>query len=805
MLGRYRVLDLTDERGHLAAFMLASLGADVVLIEPPDGSSARRRGPFAGGSEHRERSLTFWGWNRGKRSVVLDLDAALGQSELANLAAGADVVFESGAVPVDLAALRLANPSLVTVSISAFGTSGPKAEWPATDLTALAASCQLAITGDSDRPPVRTVVPQAFLHASADAAVGAMLALTERERSGRGQHVEVTAQRSAMQATQSYVLAAPLGGTPAERASGGVRTGGLDVKLLWPCKDGFASVTFLFGASMGPFTRRLMAWLYEEGYCNEATRDKDWIEYAAQLYDGREPVEEYERVKAIVGEFCLSKTKEELLEAASSRVLLIAPVATPEEVVQSPQFEAREYWDHVDDSELSERPVKAPGSYTHSSLVDIAPLSRAPRLGEHTQSVLKEPSRRPAPSCRTAGGGARVAPLEGVKVLDLTWAMAGPAMTRVMADFGATVVRVETSGHLDVARTIGPFVNDTPGVDASGLLFNMTTGKRSIALDLRQAEACAVLDELVAWTDVLVESFSPRGREVLKLEYERLAGLNPGLIMMSSCLFGQSGPLQRYAGFGTMGAALSGFFHLTGWPDRPPCGPFGAYSDYMSPRFGLCALLAALEHRHRTGEGQYLDFAQAEAAAHFLTPTLLDYAINGTVGCRDGNNDAALAPHGVYRCAGVDDWVAIACRDDRDWRALSELLARDDLAELTIAERRARRTEIDDAVAAWTAPRTGIDAESALIAHGVPAHGVQNSGECAADAQLAHLEHFITVPHAEHGTIVIEGSRISLDATPASVGASPPLLGQDTVEVLTGVLGFSDERIGELLACGALE
>src|SRR5262245_13445526 len=270
MLGTCRVLDLTDERGQLAAFILAGLGADVVLVEPPGGSPARRRGPFAGGVVHPERSLTFWGWNRGKRGVVLDLDTTGGAAELARLAVGADVLFESGAVPVDAPALRRANPRLVTVSISAFGTSGPKAGWPATDLTALAAGCQLAITGDADRPPVRTMVPQAFLHASADAAGGALMALTERATSGQGQHVEVTAQRSVMQATQSYVLAAPLGGAPAQRMSGGVRTGGLDVKLMWPCKDGFASVGFLFGASIGPFTRRLMHWIHEEGYCNEA-------------------------------------------------------------------------------------------------------------------------------------------------------------------------------------------------------------------------------------------------------------------------------------------------------------------------------------------------------------------------------------------------------------------------------------------------------------------------------------------------------------------------------------------------------
>src|SRR5262249_20607690 len=209
---------------------------------------------------------------------------------------------------------------------------------------------------------------------------------------------------------------------------------------------------------------------------------------------------------------------------------------------------------------------------------------------------------------------------------------------------------------------------------ASGLLFNMTTGKRSVGLDLRQPLARGVLDDLVRWADVVVESFSPRGRAALDLEYQRLVQLNPTLILMSSCLFGQSGPLERYAGFGTMGAALSGFFHLTGWPDRAPCGPFGAYSDYMSPRFGVCALLAAIDHRRRTGEGQYLDFAQAEAAVHFLAPAVLDYVVNGTVTSRDGNRDAAMVPHGVYPCAGDDEWIAMVCRDDDDWRVLAGVL-----------------------------------------------------------------------------------------------------------------------------------
>ncbi|HEY1281408.1 MAG TPA: CoA transferase [Acidimicrobiales bacterium] len=804
MLGTYRVLDLTDDRGNVAAFILAGLGADVVLIEPPTGSAGRRRGPFAGGRDDPERSLSFWAWNRGKRSAVLDLTTADGAAELGRLCEDIDVVFESGAVAVDLAALRRANPRLVTVSISAFGGTGPKAAWPATDLTVLAAGCQLAITGDADRAPVRTCVPQAFLHGAADAAVGALVALAERARSGLGQHVEVSAQRSVLQATQSYVLAVPLGGTAAQRMSGGVRTGGLDVQLLWPCKDGYASVSLLFGASIGPFTRRLMHWLHEEGYCDEATRDKDWIEYGSLLYRGAEPIEEYERVKRVVGEFCLGKTKAELLEAARSRGLLIAPVATPADVAQSAQFEARDYWDHVDDDALLDRPVAAPGPFVRSSVAPPMRLGRAPRLGEHTDAVLQASPRRASAPPETEAAP-RGSPLDGLKVLDLTWAMAGPAMTRVLADFGATVLRVESGHHLDVARTIGPFVDDRPGSEASGLLFNMTTGKRSVGLDLRQPLARDVLDDLVRWADVVVESFSPRGRAVLALEYQRLVELNPSLIMMSSCLFGQSGPLERYAGFGTMGAALSGFFHLTGWPDRAPCGPFGAYSDYMSPRFGVCALLAAIDHRRRTGEGQYLDFAQAEAAVHFLSPAVLDYVVNGTVTTRDGNRDAAMVPHGVYPSAGDDEWIAVACRDDDDWRVLAGALERPDLADLTTAQRHSREAELDGVVASWTARQSVGAAAALLIAAGVPAHAVHNSGECAADPQLAHDGHFVTLAHSEHGRVVAENSRFRLEATPAVVDASPPLLGQDTIDVLTDVLHYSDDRIAELLASGALD
>jgi benzylsuccinate CoA-transferase BbsF subunit len=254
-----------------------------------------------------------------------------------------------------------------------------------------------------------------------------------------------------------------------------------------------------------------------------------------------------------------------------------------------------------------------------------------------------------------------------------------------------------------------------------------------------------------------------------------------------------------------MGASLTGFFHLTGWPDRPPCGPFGAYTDYMSPRFALCTLLAALDERRRTGHGQYFDFAQAESAVHFLTPALLDYIVNGTVQAAAGNADPVMAPHGVYPSAGEDQWVAIACRHDDDWRSLAGVLERPDLVDLSLCERRARSPELDDLVAAWTARHDPAAAAVMLIGRGVPAHAVQNSGECAVDEQLAHQNHFVTVPHAEHGTVVVEANRMGLSTTPATIRRGPPILGEHTIEVVTDLLLYPEDRLGDLLAAEALD
>lgn len=813
-LSPYRVLDLADEPGMLGGQLLADLGADVIAVEPPGGSSARQRGPFEGDRRDPERSFWWWSYARGKRSVVLDLETEGGREQLRRLAAGADFLIESAA-PGRMASLGLGyadlaalNPSLVYVSVSPFGQDGPKAAYAATDLITLAAGGPLAVTGDDDRPPLRVSVPQGYLMAGGDAAGGALIAHFERLRSGRGQHVDISAQVSTAQATMSYVLAPAIGETDARRMGGGLKVGPLNIRLLWPAKDGYVSISFLFGSAVGPFTRRFMEWVFEEGFCDEATRDKDWMNYTLLLLGGKEPISEYERIKLVIEEFTKTKTKAELVGEAMKRRLLIAPASDVRDVFESEQLASRDYWQTFTHPETGAA-IKAPGAWAKFGATPLRTARRAPRLGEHTVEVLSEPARRPVAAAVAATPAPGPGPLHGVRVVDLMWVVAGPIVTRALVDYGATVVRIESTTRIDTGRTIQPFHNGTPGAENSALYQNMNAGKLGMTLDLGKPEGREVFLDLVRWADVVCESFTPRAMRAWGLHYEALREVNPGIIMFSSCLMGQTGPLASFAGYGNLAAAYAGFFDVTGWPDRPPAGPFSAYTDFISPRFALPALLAALDHRHRTGTGQHIDFAQAEASGHFLAPAILDYSVNGRIFRGMGNDDLDMAPHGVYPAAGEDRWVAIATATDAQWRALCSVIGRADLAAdpaLTSAGGRlARRRDLDDAVSAWTRSRDMAECERLLQARGVPAHAVQNGAECYADPQLQHRGHYFSLPHPLLGTATVEGSRFRLSRTPARVTRSAPTFGADNETVLREILGYDDERIAVLAGAGALE
>lgn len=795
MLSHYKVVDICDERGHAASHFLATLGADVTLVEPPGGSHARFVGPFSQHCEPPENSLTFWAYNRGKKSVVLDLTNTGDLKSFHDLIATTDVLFECGAIDIDLDELQRINPRLVIASITAFGRTGPKAQWPATDLTLVASSSQMIVTGDIDRPPVRVSQPQAFLHASSDAAVGALIALIERETSGLGQCVETSAHRSLPVTTQGNVFASAYNAPLVLRTSGGSHANGIDFKFVYQCVDGYVNNMVLFGPSFGPHAQRLLQVMFDKGFIDESMNNEDLVAWGTDIFSGKVPIERYNELTAAVAAYCMAHTKAELLQHAIEYKLLTAPIATPKDVVENPQYAHREFWDAIEDELLSPNEITVPGLYVKYSNMDIPVLDRAPRLNEHAdlvRSSISQPHTSPATATQ------RNTPFDGLKVLDLTWAISGPSTARMLCDFGAEVVHIETGSRQDAARSVGPYLNDQKEPEYAGLYFSMNTGKKGMLLNLASPEGREVLDDLVAWADVLIESFSPRGRRSLGLDFDRLRSINPKLIMLSTCLFGQDGPLGAYAGYGTAGGAIAGFYHLTGWPDRPPCGPFGAYTDYPSPRFATCALIAAIDHQRRTGNGQYLDFSQAESAAHFLTPSILEYTVNGVVQDRLGNNDPYMTPHGVFPCDGSESWIAIACRDDDDWKQLAKVIGRIDLVGMSCSDRRQHNERLQTMISSWSTRRSVADAEAALINAGVPAHRVQHSDACMTDPQFVHTNHFVRIPHTMHGEVTVENSRMMLSATPANVTRRAPTFGEDTDEVLRTMLHYDELRITEL-------
>ncbi|MGH7949239.1 MAG: CaiB/BaiF CoA transferase family protein [Candidatus Binataceae bacterium] len=396
ILANSRVLDLTNERGQLCAQVLADLGADAVKIEPPGGSRARKLGPFYKDEQNPESSLLFWAYNRNKRGITLDIERDEGRELLKRLIKTSDYFIESEQ-PGYLAERGLGydelsklNPRLIYVSITAFGQNGPKMSYADADLVILAAGGPLALTGDDDRPPVRLgAAAQAYLHASMDAAVAALAANHERVRSGLGQYIDVSAQQSVAMATQSYILSPALNSPELTRYSGGVKLGPFRIPLVWPAKDGYISLTVLFGTALGPFTRRLMEYLCAKGFCDETTRDKDWIGYVEALFSGAETIEEWTRVTEVVRSFTRSHTKAELLALALEKGFLIAPVWTVKEVVESPQLAARSYFQDIEHPEHG-RSFRYPGPFVKFGATPIEYRRRPPRIGEHNREVYRK-------------------------------------------------------------------------------------------------------------------------------------------------------------------------------------------------------------------------------------------------------------------------------------------------------------------------------------------------------------------------------------------------------------------------------
>jgi benzylsuccinate CoA-transferase BbsF subunit len=393
---------------------------------------------------------------------------------------------------------------------------------------------------------------------------------------------------------------------------------------------------------------------------------------------------------------------------------------------------------------------------------------------------------------------------DGLKVLELGAGAAGPVATRYFADQGATVVRVESSRRPDFLRTIHLTRDNPHGLDGSPMFVLMNPNKKSVSIDMSKPEGVELVKKLVAWADVVSENFSPKAMTKWGLDYENLRKIRPDVVMVSSCLFGQTGPQRMYPGFGGQGSALCGFNHMTGWPDREAVGPHGTITDSLSPRYVALLITAALFHRRRTGEGQYIDVSQVETGVYSLSEMIVRCSATGEVLSRAGNRDETCVPHGVYPCAGDERWIAVAVSSDDEWTRLCSALGDDELARdarfATVAARRENESVLDERLAELTEPFDAYELMERLQAAGVQAGVVQRADDVNRDPQLAHRGHFQNLEHVHLGEMRFEHYGIQLSENPRQLRSPGANLGEHNDEVLRGFLGLGDDEIRELEA-----
>ncbi len=386
--------------------------------------------------------------------------------------------------------------------------------------------------------------------------------------------------------------------------------------------------------------------------------------------------------------------------------------------------------------------------------------------------------------------------LHNIRILDFSWVLAGPYATRILADFGAEVIKIQ------------PLLPEAEDTFSKGYYNTWNRNKLGITLNLNKPEGLAIARRLVVLSDAVVENFTPRVMANWGLDYDSLKKIKPDLIMLSMSTMGNSGPWRDYAGFGTNVHAFSGMTYLTSFPGKPPTGLGYAYADHIAGLVAALALLSALEYRRRTGEGQYIDVSQVEAMASLLGSAVLEYTVNSELPEPVGNRSAEAAPHGVYRCQGDDRWCAIAVFSDEEWRGFCRALGNppwtEDSRFSTLSRRLGNVDELDRWVAEWAMEHTAEEVMALLQQEGVAAGVVQDARDLANDPQLKARGFFIELDHPELGKTISDAVPIKLSDIPARYGRAAPTLAQDNDYVYRELLGMSSDEIAGLRERGVI-
>ncbi|MBL8552166.1 MAG: CoA transferase [Hyphomonadaceae bacterium] len=697
----------------------------------------------------------------GRGSACTRFLESLGAS-LASIAPGArvpdaDIVVFGSAD--DVAEDRPAR--LIQVFITPFGLSGPYARYRGGELVASAMGGVLNGCGYGDRSPVKEAGDACWFHANAMAAAGALFALHEREASGLGQIVDVSAQEVAASRTTNAMLAWQFDKRRIKRAGPALNYGRAAVRCVWDLADGYVFHTLMTGRFGAPANQALSDWMDERGAENPL-HGVDWLAYDRSAL----PADTRAVWEAAIAAFFRTLTKADIAGEGLRRGINATPANEPIDILRDPHLLARGF---LTETRVAGRTVR--------------------KLGRFVRVV--EPASAPVKSKRGAASP-DAAPLAGVRVLDFSWALVGSFTTKTLGDFGADVIKVETSTRPCLSRIdVQVSASKRGEFDDKPWFAHMNTSKRSLRLNLKHKRAREVIDPLIDWADVIVENFSPGTMASLGLDYETLSRRRPDLVMVSGSVYGQTGPMAREWGVDGTGAALSGRLALTGWPDRAPVPPLVPYGDVVMPPLMAGAAIAALFARARSGLGRHIDASMYEICAQQMADAIMAAQI-GETPRRSGNRDRHVVLQGVFPVAGEDRWIAITLPSAADWGAFTRHIGGDWPAEPNEA--------CEARIAAWTAPQDGHTLMTSLQATGIAAGMVQDASETVDEDPQLRARGFLTpLEHALLGAFAHQSTPITFSRSQRRM-RSAPRLGEHTEAICREVIGLSQDEIAELRA-----
>jgi crotonobetainyl-CoA:carnitine CoA-transferase CaiB-like acyl-CoA transferase len=788
-----RVVDTTDERGEMCGRILGDLGAQVVRVEAPGGAPSRRVPPW-----HGPHGLFFAVRNLNKSSVALDVTRPEDRAAWRALLAEADLWVESSppgraAEPMDPVAVARDLPGLVVVSVTDFGHSGPYRDYVGSDPVLVALSGMLFRAGVPALPPVLPPGNLAYDVAGVMAAFAALTGLWHRLRTGSGAHIDLSVMEACAQTTDwgltSYSFIRRVG-SYAE-----LRDGGGPIYNIYPCKDGYVRASVVTKREW----HRIREWLGDP----EFLMDAHWDTGAARI-EARDVLEPLYR------ELFSTYPKIELSLEGQRRGLGITPLLEPADVLQAEHFARRGTFRTVPVIDGVVGPVPDGFITLDGERAGIrAPAPDAPGPPASFSWGPREPLPNPLPAPRPPVGGEQAPvdgsapprPFAGIRVLDFGVAGATPEIARLLAEYGAEAIRVESRLRPDLFRVI-------QGGEMSAVFASSNRSKQSFGVDFATTEGRELVLELVRRSDVVVENLPPGTMDRLGLDWPALSAANPAIVMLSSQLMGRGGPWEDWRGYGANTQPVGGLTHLWTFPGMGPVGANVAFPDHVVGRLGTVAVLAGLLRRARTGTGCHVEIAQVETVLNLLGDLYLKEALEpGSIRPRGNESDRGF-PWGVYPCAGEQRWCVITCRADAEWERLVAAMGRPDWATtpdlVSVTGRRARAAEIESRLSEWTARYPDHEVMELLQAHGVPAGKMMYMSDEPGDPHLRMRGYCRELDQPGLGPVLFEGPAFRSPAIPDVDLFPAPLLGQHTREICRHLLDLDDESIEALMARGVL-